>query len=161
MLVDLLPTFSRFNVERFPSSLVVLIPYGEIRGPIAPSDSRVTFRSALESVYEGSQGSQHYLAFHIRPGGTPTYSDLDAVGWDYSIQLTDEKGTFRTYNTVSLIQEGSRWVVRLRDGRVPGSIDATIPEFDPDVRDSLAFDEGIGEHIPDVWERLMAAEGPV
>jgi len=156
MLIDLLPTFTRFNVERFPASLVVLIPEGDIRGPTAPSHLTAGRGPTLEVAYEGSPDGQRFLAFVLRPDGEPTYVDADATGWDFSIHIANGMG--HSYYGVSLIQEGSHWVTRLREGRTAGSIDATIPEFDPAVRDSLAFDEGLGTHIPDVWERLLSAE---
>jgi hypothetical protein len=154
MLIDLLPTFTRFNVERFPSSLVVLIPHGRVRGPAAPQQLTAGHGPALEPAYEGSPNGQHFLAFLIRPDGAPSYTDTDATGWDFSICISNQMGN--SYLHVSLVQEGTRWVARLRDGRTTGSIDVTIPAYDPAVRDSLAFDEGLGTHIPDVWERLLA-----
>jgi hypothetical protein len=158
MLIDLLPAFSRFNVERFPASLVVLIPYGDVRGPRTPAPL-VTQGPKLEHVYE-AQGGQHFLAFQLQPSGAPSYVDNDATGWEFSLHITDEGNRGHSYASMVLIQEGSRWVARLRDGRTAFALDVTVPEFDPSVQDSLAFDEGLGTHIPDVWERLMATEEP-
>ncbi len=157
MLIDLLPTFTRFNVERFPESLVVLIPYGEIRGPILPAGASMTVVPPLEPLHEGKQGKQHFLAFQILPGGTATFEDPGSTGWQFSVKLTNKKQEFFTYNDVVLIQEGDLWVARLRDGGVVGYTDVTIPSYDPTFK-VASFEKEVAEHIPTVWERLMADE---
>lgn len=155
MLIDLLPTFTRFNVERFPESLVVLIPHGVIRGPLLPAGASLSVVPPLEPLHEGVQGEQHFLAYQILPGGTATFEDPGSTGWSFSAQITNEHQAFFTFLDVVLIQEGDQWVARLKDGRVAGFTDVTLPNYDPTFK-RASFESEVAEHIPTVWDRLMA-----
>lgn len=150
MLIDLTAHYTRFNIERYPGSLVVLIPGGEVRGPLRQLLGKVT---RLTPIHE----SPELLGFKLLPTEQPSYADEDAKGWEYNVYVEHKAPALRQHVQVILRQEGTngRWVVRTK-GQLGASVDVTLPGFEMDDPSPIALtQEGLR------WRTLREMAWPV
>lgn len=120
MLIDLTDHYTRFNIERWPESLVVLIPSGEIRGPLRQQLGVIT---RLTPIHEEAE----LLGFRLEPTGDPSYEDADAKGWEYNVSM-HQRG--RHVQIVLRLETSGHWVVRAQ-GQLGAALDVTMPQFQP------------------------------
>lgn len=138
MLIDLTPSYTRFDTGRHPKNLIVLIPEGRVR-PVTPQQ----VRASLHPIYEepGLRG------FRLIPGGPPSYEDADAKGWEFNISM----GSLgRHVQVVLRLETDGRWAVRSQ-GQLGAAFDVTLPDFQPEDESVVALgQEGLR------WRILMA-----